>query len=244
MKEKQGARIITHVPVKTVSGETTKVVWLLPREDWLARHPDVTAAPLARPDKHAPFPERLRMPATPVLESERLVLRPLRQGDAPAIQRGFDDWEVVKHLNAKVPWPYPADGAATHLREALAEIAARTKCLWAITLKGGDDELIGVIDLWADDGLTRTQRGFWLARPYWGSGLMTEAAERVTEFAFAEIGWPHLWLSNAEANRGSHRVKVKQGAREIARIPSVYVSGPGDRVIWLLTREDWLARRG
>ena len=75
-------------------------------------------------------------------------------------------------------------------------------------------------------------------------GLMTEAAERVTEYAFVTLWWPHLWLNNAEANLGSHRVKVKQGAREVARVPRDYVSGPGVAVIWLLTREDWLARRG
>ena len=87
-------------------------------------------------------------------------------------------------------------------------------------------------------------RGFWLARAHWGQGLMTEAAERVTEHAFLGLDWPHLWLSNAEANAGSHRIKEKQGAREIARVPASYVSGPGTRVVWLLRRDDWLSRRG
>lgn len=245
VKEKQGARIIVRVPIQTVSGPAMKVVWLLSKEDWFARRPDVaTPAPRSKPAEDAPFPERLRMPGpTPVLESERLILRPIREDDVTAIQRGFDDWEVVKYLNAQVPWPYPADGAATNMARTRAEIAERRKHLWAITLKGGNDELIGRIDLWADDGLSRDQRGFWLARPYWGRGLMTEAAERVTEHAFVTLGWPHLWLSNAEANLGSHRVKEKQGAQQIARTPSTYVSGPGQRVIWLLTREVWLARR-
>ena len=26
------------------------------------------------------------------------------------------------------------------------------------------------------------------------------------------LGWPHLWLSNARSNYGSHRIKEKQGA--------------------------------
>jgi len=190
-----------------------------------------------------PFPEHLRMPETPVLETPRLILRPMRASDAPAIQRGFDDWEVVKHLHAHIPWPYPPDGAAQNMGETLTRMERSEKCFWAITLKRGDDEMIGRIDLWADDGKSRDMRGFWLARAYWGRGLMTEAAERVTEHAFTTLGWPHLWLSNAEANVGSHRVKEKQGALQIARAPSNYVSGPGQRVIWLLTRETWLARR-
>jgi [ribosomal protein S5]-alanine N-acetyltransferase len=244
VKEKQGARIITRVPIRTVSGDATKVVWLLTRSDWLARHPEIAPDSCASAPKPELFPERLRMPETPVLETERLILRRIRESDAPAIQRGFDNWEVVKHLSAQVPWPYPADGAVTNMTDVMREYAEHEKCFWAITLKGGDDELIGRIDLWTDDGLSRTQRGFWLARGHWGRGLMTEAAERVTEYAFVDLGWPHLWLSNAEDNVASHRVKEKQGAMLIDRTPARYVSGEGVRVTWLLRREPWLARHG
>ena len=72
---------------------------------------------------------------------------------------------------------------------------------------------------------------------------MSEAADRVTDYALAELGWPHLWLCNAEINVASHRVKQKQGAVIIDRTPRSYVYGEGVRVTWLLTREAWLARR-
>jgi len=94
-----------------------------------------------------------------------------------------------------------------------------------------------------DDGASRNQRAFWLTPQYWGRGLMTEAAERATEFAFLALGWSQLWLTNAEANMASHRIKQKQGARVVDRRPGRYVSGDGVEVIWLLTREDWLAQR-
>jgi [ribosomal protein S5]-alanine N-acetyltransferase len=183
------------------------------------------------------------MPPTPVLETDRLVLRPLRQEDVPAIQRRFPQWEVVRYLAARVPWPYPTDDAARHVAECLEQMARREKCYWAIFLKGGPADLIGRIDLWPDDGVSRDQRGFWLDPEFAGRGLMTEAAERVTEFAFVDLRWPHLWLSNAEANGASGRIKEKQGARLIDREPARYVSGEGTRMVWLLTREDWLARR-
>jgi len=183
------------------------------------------------------------LPPTPVLETRRLVLRPLRQEDVPAIQRRFPQWEVVRYLAARVPWPYPPEGATSHVAECLEQMARREKCYWAIFLKGGPAELIGRIDLWPDDGMSRDQRGFWLDPEFQGQGLMTEAAERVTEFAFVELGWPHLWLSNAEANGASGRIKEKQGARLIDRAPFRFVCGEGTRMIWLLRREDWLVRR-
>jgi ribosomal-protein-alanine N-acetyltransferase len=194
-------------------------------------------------DPETPFPEHLRMPPTPVLQTRRLILRPPRESDVPATQRRFATWEVVRYLHAEIPWPYPPNGAAEHWGRMSREMAAREKSHWAITLKGGDDELIGLIVLWADDGQTRDQRGFWLATEYWGQGLMTEAANRVTDYALVELGWPHLWLNNAEINTASHRVKEKQGATEVDRTPRRYVYGDGVKVTWLLTRDAWLAHK-
>jgi ribosomal-protein-alanine N-acetyltransferase len=190
-----------------------------------------------------PLPEHLRMPPTPVLETERLILRPPRESDIPVTQRRFPRWEIVRYLHAEVPWPYPDDGAATHYAKMVSDAASGRQSFWAITLKGGDDELIGLISLWADDGVKRDQRGFWLDPAFWGQGLMTEAANRVTDYALFDLGWPHLWLSNADANLASHRVKEKQGATIVERTPRAYVYGQGTKVTWLLTREAWLARR-
>ena len=68
------------------------------------------------PEKPAP------LPPTPVLETPRLILRPLRASDAPTIQRRFPQWEVVRFLSAIVPWPYPPDGAAANTAACLAEL--------------------------------------------------------------------------------------------------------------------------
>src|SRR5262245_56833363 len=47
---------------------------------------------------------------TPILETARLILRPPRMDDAPAVQKRFGRWEIVQHLLNTVPWPYPDDG--------------------------------------------------------------------------------------------------------------------------------------
>ena len=187
-------------------------------------------------------PARL-MPPTPVLQTPRLVLRPVRSKDAPVIQRRFPHWEVVRWLDAKIPWPYPADGAATYVAACLEEMARGEKFHWAIIPKSGPAALIGIIDLWPDDGISRSQRGFWLDPEFQGKGLMTEAAERVTQYALCELGWPHLWLTNAQDNHPSRRIKEKQGARLVDLMIGEHVGGRGPQMVWQLSREDWLARR-
>jgi len=54
---------------------------------------------------------------TPALETERLILRPLTLDDAPAIQKYFNDWHIIKNLSKAVPWPYPANGAENFIKE-------------------------------------------------------------------------------------------------------------------------------
>jgi len=53
---------------------------------------------------------------TPTLQTDRLILRPLALPDAPAIQRHFSNWNVIRNLSKVVPWPYPDDGAETFTR--------------------------------------------------------------------------------------------------------------------------------
>ena len=182
------------------------------------------------------------MPPTPVLHTPRLVLRPVRAKDAPVIQKRFAQWEVVRWLDAKVPWPYPADGAASFVAACVAEMARGEKSHWAIVPRKGPADLIGVVSLWPDDGVTHDQRGFWLDPAWQRQGLMTEAANRVTDYAFRQLGWPCLWLSNAQDNQASRRIKEKQGARLVDMLIGRYVGGETTQMVWLLEREAWLAR--
>ncbi|WP_241134628.1 hypothetical protein [Achromobacter xylosoxidans] len=43
------------------------------------------------------------VPDLPALDTRRLLLRPLSLDDAPAIQRIFPQWEVVRYLADQVP---------------------------------------------------------------------------------------------------------------------------------------------
>ena len=184
-----------------------------------------------------------RLPVTPVLETQRLVLRPLRVEDAPAIQEGFADWQVIKHLHAGIPWPYPADGALTNVRECLGKRERDEQFFWVLAFKHDNGRAIGRIDLKPEGLRDRDMRGFWLARQHWGRGLMTEAAERVTRFAFEELRWDRLWVGNSASNAGSRRIKEKQGARLVDVTPFDFVGGPGLKQTWLLEREAWIDAR-
>ncbi|MFT4628846.1 MAG: ribosomal-protein-alanine N-acetyltransferase, partial [Myxococcota bacterium] len=81
------------------------------------------------------------------LTTERLILRPIAQSDAPAIQREFATWDIIQHLTLRVPWPYPDDGAEVFLRDIVLPAMADGRVMaWAIVRKGGPGELIGFLE--------------------------------------------------------------------------------------------------
>jgi ribosomal-protein-alanine N-acetyltransferase len=175
------------------------------------------------------------------LETPRLLLEPLALEDADRIQQLFPHWEIVQHLASVVPWPYPADGALTFLRDmALPAIARGEQWHWTLRLKTDPETIIGEI------GLTKHEtdnRGFWLGREWHGRGLMTEAADAVTDYWFDVLKMPVLRVPKAIANTTSRRVSEKQGMRVIAIVERDYVSGRLPAEIWEITVDEWHARR-
>lgn len=62
---------------------------------------------------------------TPALETSRLYLRPLQAEDALQIQKIFPQWEIVRHLAAGFPWPFPDDGASRYVNMLVLPASAK-----------------------------------------------------------------------------------------------------------------------
>lgn len=176
-----------------------------------------------------------------MLETPRLLLRGVTEVDIPAIQTHFADYEVVRELTNAVPWPYPEDGATAFVRSVLAE-QGQGRWVWGLFQRAAPAALIGIIELRRESAAEN--RGFWLARPFWGQGLMTEAADAVTGYAFTALGFERLMLTNAANNVRSRRIKEKAGAVLLRTEPAAFVDPAYDRrEVWELSRAAWADRR-
>jgi ribosomal-protein-alanine N-acetyltransferase len=182
--------------------------------------------------------------ATPTLETDRLVLRPVTLADAPAIQKYFDNWNIIKRMQVRVPWPYPKNGAEEFLRGTVLPGVESGDCLyWAILAKDGPDEAIGMIEFRFQDN-SGGNRGFWLAEPFWGRGYMTEAVSAVQDYLFFDLGIERFVVTNARTNQASRRVKQKTGARLLGPATLQHHQGGLDAEKWEVTRERWATLRG
>lgn len=178
---------------------------------------------------------------TPTLETPRLTLPPLELADAEQAQVLFPQWEVVRFLSNKVPWPYPPDGALTYYGDvALPAVERGDEWHWTLRLKTNPGQLIGCINLMRSEN---ENRGFWLGLRWQGQGLMGEACDVVTDYWFDVLKFPLLRAPKAVANAASRRISEKQGMRIVRREERDFVSGRLPAEIWEITAAEWHALR-
>jgi 8-oxo-dGTP diphosphatase len=159
------------------------------------------------------------------LKTERLTLRPLRAQDAEALHRLVNDWEVTRTL-AEIPYPYPRDLADEWIASTAAQLADGTGYHLAITgMEEKKETLVGVVGLRVDAARRTGRLGYWVGRAYWGHGVATEAARRLTSWAFANLPIDLIAAEVTEANDASRAVLRRVGFREV---------GIGERA-WLTT---------
>jgi RimJ/RimL family protein N-acetyltransferase len=153
--------------------------------------------------------QSMRSPAAaqspcPTLNTTRLVLRPQRLSDAGSIAESLSDFQVTRML-ARAPAPY-------YKQDALEWLVLRTSGTlpdWDFAITCGDDTLIGAVSI---ERLHDEWRlGYWLGRPHWGKGYMTEAVAAVVEHFFEHKPGEVLYSGMFADNPASLRVQDKIG---------------------------------
>ena len=158
-----------------------------------------------------------------VLETERLVLRRWRVGEA-VVQR-----ELWSERDLRVP-PHrriDADGHPTvaEIEEWIRGDQASSIGLLAVERKAGGD-VIGYCGLiYGGHGTDEEpELAFEFLRRVWGQGYATEASSAVLEWA-RSAGYERLWATVREWNVASRRVLAKVGFAETGRVEVDAVHG-------------------
>lgn len=148
----------------------------------------------------------------PILQTERLIIRPFSISDADHVQRLAGAKEVYA-TTANVPHPYE-DGMAekwisTHASNFYNELGVNL----AITDKGAE-KLIGAIGLVANKQHHRAELGYWIGYPYWGNGYCTEATIELIRYGFEVLNYHKITARHLEVNPASGRVMEKAGMKK------------------------------
>ena len=177
------------------------------------------------------------------METERLILRPWEERDAAELYRYACDPDVGPAAG------WPAHRSVEESREVIRGVLSAPES-YAIVLKetGLPIGSIG-LKLGAATDLTdrddECEMGFWIGKPYWGRGLMPEAARALLRHAFVELGMWAVWCAYYDGNAKSKRTQEKIGFRYHHTTHGVAVPLLGETRtghVNLITKEEWLSR--
>ncbi|MCX7032513.1 MAG: GNAT family protein [Arenimonas sp.] len=144
----------------------------------------------------------------PVLESERIRLRPLRMDDAPDVYEMYSDPEITRYWSFSA-WTQPAQAEAW-LAERIGW-GPPSVYGWALADRESD-RFLGTTALFSLSGpLHRAELGYSLMPTHQGRGLATEAVRTALDFGFDTLGLERMEADVDPRNEASCRLAERLG---------------------------------
>ena len=143
------------------------------------------------------------------LETERLWLRWPRMADAAGFTALLNDPDVTRHTT--LPRPYRTEDAEGFIRFARETNAAGDSLYLVLTPKRDPNTPLGVISAEGAQSRGTSRLGFWLGKPYWGQGLMSEAASAFVDLVFKITSLERVISAAMPDNAASLRIQEKLG---------------------------------
>lgn len=175
-----------------------------------------------------------------MLNTERLILRRWEDSDAESLFEYAKDPEVGPIAG------WPAHQSVEESRNVIRQVF-RGKEAYALCLRE-DNRAIGAIELKLNGHTDLTERddecelGYWIGKPFWGQGLVPEAAREILRHAFEDIGMTKVWTGYYEGNDKSKRVQEKcrfryQWKTESVDVPLMNETRTGH--VSSITKDQW-----
>ncbi len=175
-----------------------------------------------------------------ILQTERLMLRRWEEGDAKSL------YEYARNPDVGPIAGWPPHKSVEESRDIIRNVLSGAEA-YAICLKS-DNRAIGAIELKLNGHTDMTDRddecelGYWIGKPFWGQGMVPEAAREMLRHAFGDMGMRKVWCGYYDGNEKSRRVQEKCGFRyqwttEDVDVPLMHEKRTGH--VSCITREEW-----
>jgi len=178
-----------------------------------------------------------------IIETERLLLRPLRENDLATLTSALNNYRIVRNT-ARIPWPYSLDDAREHFGRVSHAIPGTLQL--TIVERARPDTVLGGIGYGAGEAGHSAELGYWLAEPVWAKGFGYEAARVVTAHGFEFAGHERLMAGYRHGNEALRHILDRLGFRIVGH-DMMYSRGAGHEtpVARLeLTRREWFLAKG
>lgn len=171
------------------------------------------------------------------LSGRLCTLRAWRAGDAEALAAHANNFNVARQLRDRFPHPYTLADAKAFIRSC---DGVRPALSFAIVVDGGAAGGIG-ISPGADVERFSAEIGYWLGEPFWGRGIVVEALQLMSAYAFERCRLLRLFALPFADNRRSTRALEKAGYTREATLQSSAVKAGlvRDQALYALVNPRW-----
>ena len=174
-----------------------------------------------------------------MLNSDRLILREFKDSDLEPVHAYGSDIEVVRYME----WgPNTRAESEDFLARAKSESLKDPRALYELAvIEAATDELIGGIGLHTKG--MQAMLGYCFARPAWGKGFATEAAQLLVDYGFNTLGLHRIWAKCDTENISSLRVLEKIGMRQEGCLKhDCQIRGEWrDNALFAILEDDWVS---
>lgn len=175
------------------------------------------------------------------LETERLILRPWASKDAEDLYRYASDPDIGP------PAGWTPHQSVKESREIIETFFSARPQAYAVYLKSAQ-QAVGAIELKQVGHTDLTEKedecelSYWIGKPFWGQGLIPEAARALLRYAFEDLGMRRVFCAYYEGNTKSKRVQEKLGFKHMWTTEGIELSLLHEvRVghVNAMTKEEW-----
>jgi len=164
-------------------------------------------------------------------------LRVWKDSDNVNLAKYANNIKIFNNMRDLFPHPYTLEDANKFI--ALANSQSPTK-IFAITW---DDEAIGSVGVFPKEDISRlnAEVGYWIAEPFWGRGLATQAMADIIDYGFQTFQLKRIFAIPFPHNLASKRVLEKNGLVLEAVIKDSLIKNNTmmDELIYSIREEDW-----
>lgn len=147
---------------------------------------------------------------TQTIETERLILRRFKEGDAEAM---FKNWASDDMVTKFLTWPThkSIEDTKSVLAMWIGEYEKEDKYEWCIELKEIGEAIGSLGGFNLNDKVESVEIGYCISRKYWNQGITSEAFSAIIKFFFEEVGMKRIESYHDVNNPNSGKVMQKCG---------------------------------
>jgi RimJ/RimL family protein N-acetyltransferase len=174
----------------------------------------------------------------PVLETERLILRPPVMEDFEGWVEMYADADAARFIGGVQPRP-----AVWRFFMTMAGPWMLTGFSMLSVIEKASGRWIGRLGPWQPEGWPGTEVGWGLMRSAWGKGYAAEGATAAIDWAVDHLGWTDIIHTIDPANAPSQALARRMGSRlrGPGRLPPPFDAW--EMEIWGQTAAEWKASR-